>query len=48
VHNARRVSRDLARLTGRRMGDPVEFDNGELDRMLAPMRGVVQQLYEPL
>ena len=48
VHNGRRVSRDLARLNGCRVGDPVEFDNGELDRMLAPMRGVVQQLYGPL
>ena len=48
VHNGRRVSRDLAQLTGAEMGHPVEIDNGQLDRMLAPMRGVVQQLYGPL
>jgi len=48
VHNGRRVSRDLSRLTGRPMGHPVEFDNGQLDRMLAPMRSVVGQLYGPL
>ena len=48
VHNGRRVSRDLARLTGCQMGHPIEIDNGQLDRMLAPMCGVVKQLYGPL
>ena len=45
VHNGRRVSRDLARLAGCRIGDPVEFDNGDLDRLLAPMCGVVNKLH---
>lgn len=48
VHNGRRVSRDLALLTGYRIGDPVEFDNGDLDRMLAPMQRVIQQIHGPL
>ena len=44
VHNGGRVSRALARHTGRRAGDPIAFEVGTLGPLLEPMRALAGAL----
>ena len=48
VHNGGRVSTDLAQIPGYEVGCAIEFGDGDIDRMIDPMRAVVQALEHPL